>query len=618
MKIYEKLCHRFGFLPFKFKNKKLEKAIKFCRLDVTVREVYSLSFVLPLILLLIGFPFLAFLPLAILGVYSVLCMLLSYWLYRYPISLQRSIRIKLSSEMVNAVIYMASSLRETPNLEKAIEFTASSLTGPLKKDFEEMLWSISVGESANEVLLRYSNKWKGVSDEFVEAMNMLRNYHRKGALDEAVSIITEGTKEKMEDYAISLRNPVRLLDLLGFTLPLMVIVLSPIILMLRPFPGDFVTLASLYCIFLPLTLYWLIKIALEKRPWTFPVIDISENPEAIPENRLKIKKFLIPAIPVSLVLGGLIMLPGIRFLLSPRPYSFTNVANTLTITCGISIALSIYYYSSKHNFLLKERIKAMEREIPEGVYSLGDSLTRGLPLEKALERAAEKISGLSISDLFKKTVENIRNFGMTLEEALFDKRLGSLRYYPSRTLKCVMRVVCDAAKKSIAEASKVCLWIGEHLKAKHDVERKVIDVTEETGSSMQIECMLLAPLVCAVAVVFASVIMEIMTRLGEMIGRITAYGGAGGTLFGGFLFIFQSLNTIITPEYFQIVVGIYLIEVIYLLSMFQSKLENGEDVHARRYLTAKYLFFGCLIYTLVLLTLIFIFYQVLPFRGLSV
>lgn len=619
MKIFERLCHLFGVLPLKFKNAKLQKAIKFCELDVTPQQVYSLAITLPLILISLGIFLTNFLPSSIIGIYIILCLFLSYYLFTYPITLQRSLGIKLSSETVTATIYMATALRETPNLERAVLFAASNLSGPLGEDLRKIVWKVYEGKylSMDEALADYSLKWKDVNNEFVSALNILRNYLRKGALEEAVSIITGGTKEKMKDYALDLRGPVAVIDVLGFTFPLLAMTVAPIFLLAFPLPEATLIFASVYGIFLPLILYWLIKFYLGKRPWTFPIVDISEHPKYIPEGKLKIKKFLIPALPLSLTIGFLVALPGILYLLFPRPYSFTNVLYSLSIVWGIAIAMVLYFYSYKYNLKIIDEVRTTETEFTDALYTLGDKLAVGTPLETSLEKTAKSLSQLSISKFFEKTVYNIKTFGMTLENALFDPTAGSVRYYPSKKIKCVMKVLSDAVKKSVITASQVALWVQRHMKLMHEVEQDMKDVTEETTSSITIQCYLLAPLTCGVIVAFASFVMVIMVTLGAyvevLIGGLT---GTGGDIATGMFTLFQNVDKLISPEYFQLIVGVYMIEIIYLLSMFQSKLENGEDKHSQNLLASKYIFISCLFYTITLVLLVFIFSEFTPITGL--
>jgi Flp pilus assembly protein TadB len=619
MNTFERLCNIFGFLPIHFKDPKLEKAIKFCNLNVTTKQVYSLSIMLPFILIVIGFFLSFFIPLAIVIVYWALCFLLGYYLLTYPFSLQRNLRIRLSSEIVTAVLYMATYLRENPNLEKAVEFAALNLTGPLGLEFKKIVWDVYEGKylSMEEALSKYSEKWKEVSEEFVEALDLIKNYSRRGALDEAVSVILEGTREKMKEFSFQLRNPVRLIDVLGFTLPLIAMTLAPIILILRPFAGAPAILISAYCIFLPVLLYWQIKSTLEKRPWTFSIVDISEHSEAVPKGKLKIKGVLLPVLPISILIGFLVASPGIFYLLNPKPFSFKNVIYTLSITWGIALALFIYFYSFKQNVKIIEEIKKSEREFSEAIYILADKLAAGTPLETSLEKTSKTISHLSLSELFEKILYNVKNLGMTLEKALFDKDAGAIRYCPSRMIKSVFKVLVDAVKKGVKNAAQTASAIARHLKLAHATEQDVRDVTEEAGSSMRIECLLLAPLTCGVIVAFASIAMEMIMFLGEMFQAfLKGFTGPTGMVGESVFLLFQNITEIITPEYFQIIVGIYLIEAIYLLSMFQSKLENGEDEYIKNSLIGSNLLLGCLIYTVVLVLTVVVFSILLPITAL--
>ena len=347
--------------------------------------------------------------------------------------------------------------------------------------------------------------------------------------------------------------------------------------------------------------------------------DISEHPEAIPKGKLKIKKFLLPVLPISILIGFLVAFPGIFYLLTPKAFSFTNIIYTLSITWGITLALFIYFYSYKQNLKLIEEIKLSEREFSEAIYVLADKLAVGTPLETSLEKTSKTISHLSLSNLFNKTLYNIKTLGFTLEKALFDKEAGAIRYSPSRLIKSVLKVLVDAAKKGVKGASQTASAIARHLKLAHATEQDVKDATEEAGSSMTIECLLLAPLTCGIIVAFTSIAMQMIVVLGEMFSAfMEGLTGPAGMVGGGAFLMFQNITEIITPEYFQIIVGIYLIVSIYLLSMFQSKLENGEDEYAKNSLIAKNLLMGCIIYTVVLILTVILFSMILPITAIKV
>ncbi len=621
MKIsYERLCHIFGFLPIDLKNKKLKNAIDFCELNITTRQVYSTAIAFPLFLIFIGIIATIVVPPLIIFVYILLCLFLGYYLYRYVISLQKSLALQLTSETVTAVIYMATSLRETPNLERAVDFAASNLSGPLGKDLKKIMWDVYEGKytSVDEALAKYAMKWKNINDDFATALNLLRNYTKKGALEEAVSLVTSGARTRTKDYALELRNPVRLVDALGFTFPLLALTLAPMILMIIQASGSAETLVSIYVIFLPLILFWLIKITLEKRPWTFPIIDISDHPDAIPERKIKIFGFTLPVLPIAILVGITVAIPGIINLFSLREFHFMNSIYTLPIVWAITLSFCIYLYSYKHNLKVMEEVKKTETEFITAIYALGDRLATGVPLESALEKTAKSLSGLSIAHFFEKTIYNIKTFGMTLERAIFDPDIGSIKYYPSKMVKCIMKILSDAVKKSLVSASKVAIWVHEHLKLMHATEQDVKDVVDEATSAMRIECYALAPFTCAIIVAFASLVMHIMGVIGVLLkiftGQLT---GISGVLTTGVLAMFANINKIIPPEYFQIVVGIYLIEIIYLLSMFQSKLENGENKCAQNVLTAKYLFISTFIYTITLIFTLQLFNALLPLAKLG-
>ena len=71
---------------------------------------------------------------------SLFLTFLFYYVNRYPERLAKKWRLKASSQMVPAILYIVIYMRHTPNLEKAIAFAAEHLQPPLALDFKKVFY----------------------------------------------------------------------------------------------------------------------------------------------------------------------------------------------------------------------------------------------------------------------------------------------------------------------------------------------------------------------------------------------------------------------------------------------------------------------------------------------
>ncbi len=118
---------------------------------------------------------------------------------------------------------------------------------------------------------------------------------------------------------------------------------------------------------------------------------------------------------------------------------------------------------------------------------------------------------------------------------------------------------------------------------------------------MKTQISFIAPLISSIVVGLASMITSIMLSLGNRLGGSgLSIGGQASNLknlFGGGM-----------PTYFfQIVVGLYIVEVVFILSGVASNIENGADSLGERYFTGSSLIKSTLLYVLLSFVIILVF-----------
>jgi len=612
--IYEKLCKFSESLkiePDKDMKKNMQRAIEFAHLNITPTGAFSLAVLTGITMALIAvFSLLLTMNFTLTISLFVLSIISIYGLSKYPMYLADEFRVNASQEIVLAVIYMVIYMRTSPNMEGAIKFAAQNLSGPLGYDFKKLLWDIEVRKYENiyYALEDYIEKWGG-NQEFIEAMHLIRTSmeqpetRRHAMLDEAVNRILEGTKEKMKHYSQSLRMPVMIIYAIGIMLPILLLVMMPIVMLMLSEAVNPVLLTAVYDIVLPALIFVIIKRVLAYRPTSYYSPDISMHPKYSPVGKIKINiggsEKTIPLWPIGLFISLVLIIPGIFLVVqTSSEISFSSLAYSLLIVWGIGLGISsVFIIDSGMKTKIRNQVRKLQDEFSEALFQFGSRMALGSPMEKAMEETVKKTSDLTISELFKKALRNMKNGGLALEAALFDKKFGAIWDYPSKIIVNVMRIIFEATKKGIKNAALSAMSISRYLKEIHQIDEDLKEMLGETTSSMKFLGMFLAPLISGVTITMAAIMMMIFKELGASMANLQTANvpGFSQTLIGGW----GGVESMMPLGIFQLVVGIYTIEVCYLLSMLTNGIENGPgDKIGERDVAGWTLLIGLIIYTL--------------------
>lgn len=623
---YENLCNFFGRIyefPVKGENlKELTQKLEFCDIHTRPGYIYTttvmvaiIGVVLSLILFLLSLP--------VYGLFIVFSFLgLGYYLIIYPTILSKYYRIRATSDLIQAAFYLVISLRLVPNLERALMFASSNVKGVVGRDLRKMAWGLTVGEygSADVVLKEFAMKWKQENLEFYETMNLIRTSisqrkeRREKILDEAVNILLQGNMERMKHYSTQLRNPLMIITTMGITLPVLTIILFPIITVFLAETIKPIFLFIFYDIIIPLVVWYIMTETLKSRPVAFGIIDISKHPKSRSMKKIILnpfgKKVSIPTVIVSILLGAIFCFLGYYLTTLPSdPVSLTKIMGGLLMLYGIGFAIIFYSFFHFHkNIDIRDDIKEMESEFGEVLFQLGYTLSSGVPVEAALEKSYEKTKDLKISSLFGRVLSNIKRFGFTFKKALFDKKYGAMKFYPSPMIQSTMDMISDYIGKGVIGVSKAILSISNYLKGMHSVEEHMKEILDETTSSMKMMMNLLVPIASGAVVGMATIMVMVLFQITSILTNITGLSEAypqqlGPDVMGGLV----DIKNILPAEVFLVVVGIYMIEITIMLASFICSLQHGDDPLDRHYLITTNLVIGLCIFSFSILLIYFIF-----------
>lgn len=614
--IYEKLCELseriISIEPSKEKKEELQRAINFAHQQLTPEGAYSFAILSGASILILAF---VLLLLEIIGITFTIFVFLTalvsiYFLSEFPKSQARLFRVKASNEIMLTIIYMVIYMRSTPNLEGAIRFTAKHLKGPLSLDFKKILWDIEARNysSVKKALIDYTDKWEN-NEAFVESLQIIQNSmeqggeRRKSMLDEAVETMMSGSRKKMKNYANTLQLPIMIIHALGVMLPIMVLVMFPIMILLLHETIKPYFLVIIYDILLPVIIYFTGRRTLEYRPVGFSAPDISLHDKYEPLGKMNVFGKKLEIWPISLSISAIVIILGIFLMGSYGEGSiFRQMVTSIVITFGVGLGPATYFLlDTKNKIDLRKDIKNMESEFAETLFSLGNRLSLGKPIEKAMEDTAKKDKDLEISNMFRKAVRNMKKGGLNFKNSLFDKKFGAVWDYPSKLIISVLRIITESTKKGVQVASLSAISISQYLKQVDRIEEDMKNMLSSQTTSMQFLASFLGPLVAGVSVTMAGIMISIFQGLGESLrslqqgtGGIPGGMGMQGMLIQGW----GSMGNVIPISWIQIIVGIYVVEICYLLSMLGSGIENGPgDRIARRRSAGITILIGVVIYS---------------------
>lgn len=632
--------------PDKKARQRMEEAIEFAHINVTPRGVVSVTAVSGVILFLVGALMLIYgvLPLAAGFIYLCISLGLVYYIYTYPFRLKKIYELRVGSEIVMMILHMVIYMRNYPNLEGAVRFSASNITGPLALDLKKLMWDVHIGtyESMEQGLLAFSQKWKSTFRPFSDSVNAIvyslysSGKRRTELLDESVDIILESLNERSTTYVTQLKSPITLVNALGILLPIMVLTMLPIITL---FLGNDIPSSVIfggYDLLLPMVLMFIIKNILDQRVVTLPEPDLSLHPNLPPNNKFSFKGVNIDCIIPAL----LILLPFIYFAFvnwnyltvtstedmkskfSPQEVlnmtangGASSVIDTglymsYIVTFGLFMSIAVYFLlNSFQRLKFRREILEMEDEFREVLFGLGQEIDRGIPIEVALTKITPTLRGQYAVKLIEKIMDNINYKSMTFERAIFDEEEGAIRYFPSKLIHSVMKAVTDASKKGTKISSEVMISISKYLSDIHRTQETIMDRFSEILSGMKMQAQILLPLICAIMSVITYMMIQMMNTLHVALEGLQRNGALTG--YTGLLLMFQKVN--IAPAEFQLSIGIYAIETIIILSWFMNGIIRGTDKVSLDDSIGKNLLIGGLLYIIISIVALMMF---MPFLAI--
>jgi hypothetical protein len=298
------------------------------------------------------------------------------------------------------------------------------------------------------------------------------------------------------------------------------------------------------------------------------------------------------------------------------PYGIGALSLSIIMILLIGLGVGIYFSLRYRNlYAVRERSKALEKEFSSALFQLGNRLGDGIPSELAFEKAAFTVKGTVAGDFFTTVALNVRRMGMSVRDAIFDPNRGALSYYPAPLIESSMRVLIESSKKGPIIASEALINISEYIREIRRVNERLQDLLADVISDMKQQISALAPAIAGIVVGITAMIMTILTELAKILQGFGSDGGVfdeaigeAGTPAGGQLGILKELFGDGIPTYFfQIIVGLYVLQITVILTIILNGIENGSDKLFERYLIGKNLIRASILYFVIALATSLIF-----------
>ena len=517
----------------------------------------------------------------------------------YPKTKAKYMKIHSLGDVPEVLSYIVMYLKLIPNLENALRFAAKESKTSLGKDLKKLIWDLEVRihQSIDDALTFFANLWGKWSDYLKRALHLIRSsIHEKDesqritTLDRSLDVVLDGTKSVMKEFANKLHQPTLIIYSIGVMIPLALVAMLPTASIIG-FRITIFQIFLLYDIILPLLLFFYIRKILLSRPATF-------NPPVVPKKHPSIekvdkKKNFIIALIICIFISLLAWIFPATSYFPPTFFPLWGVCAGISFYC-----LKTYTAYKK----IRDEIKEMEKEFGDSLYILGKRIMEGRPAEEAFSYASQTMEGSKIGEVYRQTAFNLLSMRIDINDALFDKKFGSLRHVYSERIRAIMRLFVEGVKKSYTAAGVAIVKIADHLKQLQDVERGIKNDLGILTSTLRSTAIIFAPVIAGVTLGITNLISKIFNKMNlkEIITKESIF-----SFFGTPKFAIENIN----PGFFVFVIGIYIIQLVILLTRFANGIDEGDDRIQYMYTLGKALPNAIIIFTIVTILSMIIFQE---------
>lgn len=589
-------------IPLPTSMESVDRKLAFILFPYDAKAVINTSLAACASLLVLGVvlaPFSAFLS-YIASFFSVLSGIV---LYLYPTSILYGQRAgEYKEEMLRAVLRLSTFVSMETSLEYAFFETAEHLHGTLRLQFldiKQMLRRKAV-PTLGDAIAKYVSVWNEQNPIFVKSLRLLQTAELS-AKEDRESILKEVTETLLLNYTTlgkryteELTNQSKKLVTIGVLFPILSLMLLPLLSVFLPDLLKMPMLAFVYIIFFP-TITLLMALSFTAKRVQVDTVRIQDAAEyASPPTW-----YLWTAIGI-----GVVCTVPTLFFLSRVAAGTAGETETLgALIAGWLMGAGIMGGTYLYAFLYERRYRKLwnevyeiEQDMPHLLQSFATYLTLNISTENVIPEIINDYESFGFADHpVVRAFRRIRHYLLTSKRSItriVNQELQKL--IPSKRVVEVISQIISFSEISQQSSARAAKMIREQTMGVYKLDDYIKTLLSETVSLINVTTTMLAPLLCAAAVIMSIAIVKSLTY-------ITAQLEAIAVSFGAKAFSFQLVDTskVIPPVFIEVVVSLYLVLIILILSFFATSINVGNDRY-RLFKTIRGNVSGFVIYTVIL------------------
>jgi len=410
-------------------------------------------------------------------------------------------------------------MRITPTPETAAVFAAETGRGRLAASLRA-----HVGRAAgagHSGFRPFADEWASWFPSLRRALTLVESagqappQERARALDSALEVTLDGTREMMATFASDVRGPAMAIYAFGVLLPLALVAMVPaagtVGLNVSVLP-----VVLVYDVGLPLVLLTASAWLLSRRPVAFPPPAVSRSHPDVPDRQW-------PALALGVAAG-----------LAASALSNRYVTDWLALLTGpgvgAGVALAWYFRPMER---IRSQVREIEAGLPDALYLIGREVERGRAVETAMDDAAAAV-GTATGELLADATRRQRQLKLGVRESLLGPH-GALATTPSERTHSTAQLLALAASEG-RPAGRAIVSMADHIDDLQAVEREARRELDRVTAPLSHTAAVFAPLVGGATVTLA----EQMTTQGPLSGSPIAPATLGLAV-GGYVLVLAAL-----------------------------------------------------------------------------
>ena len=572
-----------------FHIKSVDEKLKFILFPYNSKHLIGSSLAILLLFTVLTVMFMKFSSFFVYA-FMFLGVIIAIALFIYPTSIYYTQQlIDYREEMLKAAMKISTYISMHTSLEYAFQETTKDLRGTLKLQFEDIHEKIRIKErvTLGAAIADYIDVWNKINPEFVKALKLLQTAtmspkeEKDEIINEVIETIILSYHNSGKRFAESLASKAKTLVAVGVLLPIISLMILPLVSVFLPHLVKPALIAFIYNIFFP-TCLLLMALHFSASRVQVSTIKLEDSPAYT-----KVPYWLYA---MALAIIGVFAYPTIMHLRSinmvvketaQREYALGSVLVVSTIVLGVVIAVFFfsYYYIKKYQKMWQE-VYETEQDFPHLLQIFSTYLGLNRSVESVIPEIIDdyEVHGYKehpIVNIFKTLKQKLYTTKQTIKQLCW-KVLPKI--CPSTKVSSTIAQIIgftDIDQKSAGKAAKM---IRKQSLSIYKLDDYIKSMLSETVALINITTTMLAPLLSAAAVIMSLAIVMSLTFIQDQLQSMSvAMGGAASKL------SLVDITQIIPPTVIEVVVGIYLLQMVLILSLFASNIKIGND----RYQLAK-------------------------------